>query len=97
MSIPVNVCMSKIMRMPIKVGVRIYATYANCPTLTNKKTWKSPNFLLTKEIQRKFLTCDLVFTWVWLERVFYIIIRKAKQLDEGDCYERTMNTDLDYG
>ena len=61
MSIPVNVCMSKIMCMPIKVGVRIYATYANCPTLTNKKIRK---FLLTKEIQRKFLTCDLVFTWV---------------------------------
>ena len=29
----VNVRMSKIVRMPIKVGVRMYATYANCRTL----------------------------------------------------------------
>ena len=29
MSVLVNVCMSKIMRMPIKIGVRTYAMYAN--------------------------------------------------------------------
>ena len=29
----VNVRMSKIVRMPIKVGVRMYAPYANCRTL----------------------------------------------------------------
>ena len=32
MSIHVNVRMSKIMRTPIKVGVRRYAMYANCRT-----------------------------------------------------------------
>ena len=33
MSVRVNVRMSKIMRRPIKVGVRRYATYANGRTL----------------------------------------------------------------
>ena len=32
MSVRVNVRMSKIMRTPIKGGVRTYATYANCRT-----------------------------------------------------------------
>ena len=32
MSICVNVCMSKIMHTPIKVGIHSYATYANCWT-----------------------------------------------------------------
>ena len=34
MSGRVNVLMSKIMCMPIKIGVRTYATYANCSTLS---------------------------------------------------------------
>ena len=34
MSVRVNVRISKIMRTPIKVGVRMYTTYANCPTVT---------------------------------------------------------------
>ena len=33
MGVPFNVSMSKIMHTPIKVGVRTYATYANCQTL----------------------------------------------------------------
>ena len=33
-SIRVNVCMSKIMHMPLKVGVWTNAMYANCQTLT---------------------------------------------------------------
>ena len=33
MSVLVNVHMSKIMRTPIKLGVRTYAKYANCRTL----------------------------------------------------------------
>ena len=33
MSVLVNVCMSKIMGTPIKLGVRTYATYTNCRTL----------------------------------------------------------------
>ena len=37
MSEHVNVRMSKIMRTPIKVGTRTYATYANCRTLNTKK------------------------------------------------------------
>ena len=36
MSLLVNVRMSKIMGTPIKVGVRTYATYANCRTLLSK-------------------------------------------------------------
>ena len=39
MSVRVNVWMSKIMRTPIKVGVRTYATYANCRTLTYIKLY----------------------------------------------------------
>ena len=34
MSVCVNVRMSKIMLTPIKVGVRTYATYANCRIVT---------------------------------------------------------------
>ena len=34
MSVRVNVHMSKIMRTPIIVDVPMYATYANCPTVT---------------------------------------------------------------
>ena len=33
MNVRVNVRMSKIMRTPIKVDVRTYATYASCLTL----------------------------------------------------------------
>ena len=36
MSVLVNVRMSKIMDTPIQVGVRTYATYANCRTLLSK-------------------------------------------------------------
>ena len=36
MSVRVNVCMSKIMLTPIKVGVGTYITYANCRTLTEE-------------------------------------------------------------
>ena len=35
MSVRVKVRMFKIMRTSIKVGVRTYATYANCQTLLN--------------------------------------------------------------
>ena len=35
MSVRVNVCMSNIMCAPIKLGIRTYATYANCRTLQN--------------------------------------------------------------
>ena len=34
MSVRVNVRTSKIMCTPVKVGVRTYATYANCRTLS---------------------------------------------------------------
>ena len=33
MSVRVNVYMSKVMCMPIKVGVPMYVTYNNCQTL----------------------------------------------------------------
>ena len=36
MSVCIDVCMSKMMRMPIKVGVWKYATYANCQTLLDE-------------------------------------------------------------
>ena len=36
MSVCVDVCMSKMMRMPIKVGVWKYATNANCQTLLDE-------------------------------------------------------------
>ena len=36
MSVSVNVRMFKTMRTPIKVGVRTYATCANCRTLETK-------------------------------------------------------------
>ena len=41
MSIRINVNMSKIMHMPIKLGIHMYMTYANCPTLRiyTKKLW----------------------------------------------------------
>ena len=39
MSVRVNVRMSKIMRTPIQVGVRTYATYANCRTLIQFNFW----------------------------------------------------------
>ena len=41
-----NVCMSKIMQMPIEVGVRRYATYANCRTLSGKKTFFKQSFMI---------------------------------------------------
>ena len=34
MIIRIKVCMSKIMCMPIKIGVDTYVTYSNCRTLT---------------------------------------------------------------
>ena len=40
MSICVKVCMSKIMRMPIKVGVCIYVMCANCRTLAMVNHWQ---------------------------------------------------------
>ena len=44
MSVRVNVRTSKIMRTPIKVAVRTYATYANCRTLYwNLLSMKTPN------------------------------------------------------
>ena len=44
MSVLVNVRMSKIMRTLVKVGVRTYATYANCRTLLskNQNCYRSP-------------------------------------------------------
>ena len=33
MSISVNVCMSKLMRSSIEVGMQMYAMFANCQTL----------------------------------------------------------------
>ena len=38
MGVRVNVRISKIIGTPIKVGVRTYATYANCRTLLWKKS-----------------------------------------------------------
>ena len=40
MSVRVYVRMSKIMHMPIKVGVRTYAAHAICQTLIAYKIWE---------------------------------------------------------
>ena len=40
MGVWVNVHMSKIMRTPIKLGVSMYAMYANCRTLDGKHNAK---------------------------------------------------------
>ena len=48
MSVRVNVRMSQIMRMPIKVGGRMYPTYANCRTL--KKVVPFAPFIFDKII-----------------------------------------------
>ena len=45
MSVLVNVHMSKIMRTPIKLGVRTYAKYANCRTLNVFFFWNFFNEL----------------------------------------------------
>ena len=52
MSVRVNVRMSKIMRTPIKVSVRTYATYANCRTL-----------YLFNQIMYYILICLVPFTF----------------------------------
>ena len=38
MSIRVSVNKSKIMHMPIKVGIRVYSAYANCQTLVQSNS-----------------------------------------------------------
>ena len=43
MSVRVNVHMSKIMRTPIKVGIRTYVTNVNCRTLRSKEVLGNNN------------------------------------------------------
>ena len=39
MEICINICMSKIVCVPIKVGGHMYAMYTNCWTLTHQLFW----------------------------------------------------------
>ena len=56
----VNVCMSKIMRMPTKVGVGTYATYANCQTL-HQQWWRLCAFYVYTGLPKKILDTSLNF------------------------------------
>ena len=62
MSVCVNVQMSKIMCMPVKLGVRTYVTHAYCRTLNSLLSMRLANSRLVHHLEKYglFLISDIV-------------------------------------
>ena len=79
MRVRVKVRMSKIMRTPIKVGLRTYATYANCRTLLGRTYF----LILKRRALAQFSLTERSLTWHCQLRFASILTPKYFTLSVG--------------